>query len=320
MPNELNLPDIDATIDLLIRGGVRYIWFMGGDPFMKKGFELVIKKCIAANIRVGISTNGVHFSDSSIALISDNAELFDFVQVSLHAPDRENYFRIHGADNFDRVVGNIGRLNQARISYNVSSVIGRYNMQLAAEMYSLLEQLSVRRVSLSQVCQLGRAQLNNHVHIRFADYLAVLEHFNSLNAYKTMDIGTEYRPIVCDAIAEVFPNITFSPTNCSMYSVCHIEADGMAMLCPFIRDDINLRDEFVKYSVMIRNKSCLEDIWNSDSFCDFREFAHQSNVRKSYCQTCAYLQHGRCVPCPLNTTTCQEQTAAIEAYRSRANV
>jgi len=314
MRNELKLRDLASFIDLLISDGVGAIWFLGGDPMVKKGFAHLVEKCFAHRVRVGLSTNGVFMSDEVVAAVERNAELLDFFQISLHAATRQHYARVHGRDNLGRVVQNIKALSERQIKFNISCVIGKHNLDEIVPIHRMLQGHGVKEVSLSRVCIIGRGQLNDNLGISFYDYLSTLAEWNTLNENKEMVVSTAFRPLVRSSLAEYFPNLEFRQTNCSLHSVFHVEADGMAMLCPFIRDDVNFVKEFDAFSVSLHNKARLDELWNSEPFVMFREYAHKRNRTKVFCAKCKYFENGQCVPCPLRDVVCNQQLEQIDRF------
>lgn len=83
----------------------------GGEPFMCSGLGSVIELVAEKNMHSLFITNGSLLNDKMINLLAQFASV---VRVSLNGGNAKDYFRVHRADHFDRVVNKMQKLASRR--------------------------------------------------------------------------------------------------------------------------------------------------------------------------------------------------------------
>ena len=102
--------------------GTKSITFTGGgEPLMNPNYNLMAKIAKNLGFQIGLVTNGVLLDKV------ENLEDYLFIRVSLDAHNAEDYKKVKGKDEFDKVLENIRKgLDKNRI-IGISYVVGPYN-------------------------------------------------------------------------------------------------------------------------------------------------------------------------------------------------
>lgn len=91
--------------DFAKNGGKAVTFTGGGEPLMNPYFADMAKHCIDRGVKIGLVTNG-----TMLHRLQGLWHMFEFIRVSINAPNREIYKQIHGADNFDVVINNVKKV------------------------------------------------------------------------------------------------------------------------------------------------------------------------------------------------------------------
>jgi len=79
----------------------------GGEPLINKNTPCIIDIFGQRGIKVSIESNGALFDDYSIEKVGKYCQ---YARISLDAATRETYKKVHGKDDFNKVIDNIKRL------------------------------------------------------------------------------------------------------------------------------------------------------------------------------------------------------------------
>lgn len=100
--------------------GVNKIRLTGGEPFVKKNIEKIIRELTDLPIQLGITTNGI-LLDKYIDLLKE-CHVKD-INISLDTLNREKFNKITRRDYFDRVMSNIQLCIQEGFNVKVNAVL-----------------------------------------------------------------------------------------------------------------------------------------------------------------------------------------------------
>jgi len=141
---ELSLKEIETVMDKLVKLGVLWIVFSGGEPFMREDFLLILEKAQKKGFLVGISTNGSLITDRVIEKFKKYSPFIIDIPIYGATPDTHDKFtQIPGS--WENVVENIHKLKQLG-NYPVvllKSIINIYNKNEIEGMKRLAEKLNV---------------------------------------------------------------------------------------------------------------------------------------------------------------------------------
>ncbi|MCD6079824.1 MAG: radical SAM protein [Candidatus Omnitrophica bacterium] len=141
---ELSLKEIETVMDKLVKLGVLWIVFSGGEPFMREDFLLILEKAQKKGFLVGISTNGSLITDRVIEKFKKYFPLIIDIPIYGATPETHDKFtQIPGS--WEKVVENILKLKQLG-NYPVvllKSIINIYNNNEIEKMKILAKKLNV---------------------------------------------------------------------------------------------------------------------------------------------------------------------------------
>jgi len=133
--------DLDLYISAigdLHKMGTRSITFTGGgEPLMNPNYNLMSKMAKSLGFQVGLVTNGVLLNKV------ENIEDYLFIRISLDSHNREDYKKVKGADQFDRVLQNITDALKRNKIIGLSYVVGPDNNKDLQKVEDLANELGV---------------------------------------------------------------------------------------------------------------------------------------------------------------------------------
>jgi MoaA/NifB/PqqE/SkfB family radical SAM enzyme len=84
----------------------------GGEPLTNKYTLDFIEECTKRGIKTSLETNGALFDDKSIKIVGGNCQ---YCRISLDAATPETYKKVHGKDDFRKVLSNIRKLGKTKL-------------------------------------------------------------------------------------------------------------------------------------------------------------------------------------------------------------
>ena len=126
-------------------GGKAITFTGGGEPLMNPNFLKMAIYAREHGIKIGLVTNG-----SLLGRLQGFENFFRFIRISLNAPNKELYYKLHQADHFDDIVKNIKRILalNVRPHLGISVVLCDENREHAEETVELGKQLGVDYVQI----------------------------------------------------------------------------------------------------------------------------------------------------------------------------
>jgi len=138
--------DLDLYIEAvgsLHKMGTSSITFTGGgEPLMNPNYNIMAKIAKSLGFQIGLVTNGILLNKI------DNIEDYLFIRVSLDAHNREDYKKVKGADQFDRVTQNITKALNRNKMIGISYVVGPHNNKDLHKAEALANELGVSYIQI----------------------------------------------------------------------------------------------------------------------------------------------------------------------------
>ncbi len=153
---ELTTEEVFGILEQLAAARVFYIYFLGGEPLLRRDFFEVLSKCQELGITTMFSTNG-WFVTSKTATEAKNRGV-QIARVSLDGATPEVHDSIRGKKgSFDRALRAITLLKEAGIpSVGVSPTLMKDNYFQITELADLAIQYGADEVQVVQLCATGR--------------------------------------------------------------------------------------------------------------------------------------------------------------------
>lgn len=247
-PNEINTEEAKWVIRQLAEMKIFYIYFLGGEPLMRKDIFEMADYARNNGIELMMSTNGWFMTPQ----IASRLEKIGFmhVRVSLDGATAKTHDSIRGIKgSFDRAIRAIKILRETNISrIGISPTVLSDNVEEMAALIELAIELKVNEMQLVQLCARGRgskarpASIPQLLRLRevFEDYREKLA--GKINLSATEGISTE------NSLAGN-PNSSLPDFwGCSAGRTClSIEAEGTIQPCILYSSSAgNIREKFLK--------------------------------------------------------------------------
>ncbi len=162
--NELTTEECLSVVKQLSELGCKRVNLIGGEVFMRKDWEEIVRALRDAGLRVTIITNGFLFGDALVDTLKTLQ--VESVAVSIDGPkDVHDKYRQEGS--FQRADQAIRVLTEAGIPVSVISTLNAENVKRLPEMYRYLEPLPIFAWQLQACSPMGNAA-NGGVPWRFS--------------------------------------------------------------------------------------------------------------------------------------------------------
>ena len=149
--------------------GCRRVSLIGGEVFMRRDWEAIVKALTSRGIKTCIITNGWLFSRENIRALKNTG--IESVAVSLDSP-RQVHDRYRQKGSFARAVKAIRELSENQIPVTVISTLNHENTKMLPKFYDFLKRLPIRAWQLQACSPMGNAAISGVDH-RF-DFVGVL--------------------------------------------------------------------------------------------------------------------------------------------------
>ena len=274
--NELSTLECLGVASQLKELGCRRVSLIGGEVFMRRDWETVVRALTGSGIKVCIITNGYTMTDGIIATLKDSG--IESVAVSVDGPEEvHDAFRQKGS--YKRAFEAIRVLSQNGIPVSVISALRSDNYRLLPEFYETLKEYPIFAWQIQACSPMGNARKNG-VSVAFdADYVMDFIAENLPTAPFSMGIADnigyfrENEPILRGR-----PGACFSGCGAGIDSI-GIDSVGNVRGCESMYDD-----RFIEGNLRERS---LSDIWNDEN-----AFAYNRRFDVS-------LLNGRCAGCAM---------------------
>lgn len=119
---EMTTSQLKILIDELYQLRVKSVTVSGGEPTCRSDLEEILSYARSKQIRLGVISNGVEFTEQVAKAIVTNCE---WVRISLDASNKDDYGRIRGdASHFESVMKSLNLLREAREESHADCRIG----------------------------------------------------------------------------------------------------------------------------------------------------------------------------------------------------
>jgi radical SAM protein with 4Fe4S-binding SPASM domain len=279
LPDELSTDEALNLCDNLKKVGCKRIILMGGEPFLRKDWELIARRIKDLGIELAFITNGYRYSEELFKKLEKLSPVF--IGISIDGGSPETHDKIRGVKgSFKRALNFIDKSLELNTLVIVITSIHKIN----------IKELPLLRDILYDKNVLWEIQITD-VAGRFPKkYLLNEDEFYSVGKFiyetqKNHPRGNKFINGAHDIgyFSKFFPNLTGLPKweGCQAgISLIAIESNGGIKGCSA------LTNKFVEDNV--RNRSIVE-IWN-----DLNIFSYNRNFQKEdlkgYCKNCKHGQ------------------------------
>jgi radical SAM protein with 4Fe4S-binding SPASM domain len=158
LSDELTLDEVKAVITDLAAMKVFFIYFLGGEPFMRPDFLNIVEHSLGVGMRVMVNTNGWFVSEDVAKRLADLG--VQHVRVSMDGATPDTHDSIRGVEGaFTRAVLAVKNLKSAGIrTVGVTPTMMNENFHEAQGIVNLAVELGADEIQLGQLCHVGRGE------------------------------------------------------------------------------------------------------------------------------------------------------------------
>lgn len=295
--DELTFEEIKKIINQLKQMKVFYVYFLGGEPFLKENFIEITKYCHKAGLQVIVNTNGWFLDENLVKKIKE-ADI-RHVRVSIDGATSTTHDLIRGTQgSFEKAVQAIQLLQEYKIPIvSITPTLMQENFLEVSPIIDLALKYNVSEIQFVQLCSTGRGTQANPLSI------VQLNQLNLLLTQKKKEHAKQFHINATPGLLEenCWPCWNANPENHIAMLGCqagrsslNIGADGLVMPCLLDRRVVgNLRKQSLKQIwntaprlIQLRtiNKACAgcqyQDICSQE--CPLSINATTDQLRKSY--------------------------------------
>jgi MoaA/NifB/PqqE/SkfB family radical SAM enzyme len=270
MPREKVKDFLRQGLDL---GAKQAAFSLLDEPFCSNDFENCVKDAKLMGYEyIYAVTNGSLANKNRLRECFENG--LDSIKFSINAGNRETYKKIHGRDDFDKVIQNVKDANVLRkeinreiglfVSFAENIVNSKYGR--AKDLYTILNGV-VDKIFVMPTFNQGGAMFDE------VEQKTVSRTDKIWHRAKSYGIKPDFSQEICN-----FP-----------FRRAHITAEGFLTACC-----VDGKNELL---VADLNKTSLKDAWNSEDFQKFRSFLLNKNVPENCkCYNCINNTNNKVFP------------------------
>ncbi|MCK9556333.1 MAG: radical SAM protein [Candidatus Paceibacterota bacterium] len=258
--------------------GVVNFTLTGGEPFRYLRWPEIIEAC-GQESRVIISTNGKHFSQKNLNIISELSQVKEF-RTSLDGLATNDIIR--EGSSYLSSIKNIKNLKSflPGCKIMIQTVVYEQNVSELLPLYKELKETGIYCWRLSQLWKTIRTQKNSHI-VNFSDYDRLFNVYVDVIKNHQLD-AKPFLLRIDNVYYSWIEKEDYAPMNLSGHSceynfanIC-INANGDLIFCPALN---------IKYG-SVKNKSIKDAIKDSDWLTDFKKIT----VNSLGCGNCRYIK------------------------------
>jgi len=258
--------------------GVTSFILTGGEPFLYEHWPLIVEAC-GCEARVVISTNGRHFSEKNLQLLSAFPQVQEF-RTSLDGLSTNDIIR--DGSSYAETLETIARIRRELPDRKImiQTVIYQQNLNELPQLYERLKNLGIYRWRLSQLWKTVRTEKNRGI-IDFSDYDAMFSLYAMLITRYQKD-GKPFMFSIDNVYYSWIDKEAYSPMSLTGHPCAYnfdflcINANGDLIFCPAL----NLPYASVK----------VQDIRAATSSSDWLRNFKDLTVAALGCGDCRYIK------------------------------
>ncbi len=215
----------------------------GGEPLLHPNFIELIEYPNLKKVKVGLITNGINIKKSTIGSLVSNLL---FIRFALDAADRKTYQRIHGKDNYYKLLDNIRNLVEEKKRRNLDITIG---------LKFLISKINYKEIIKASIL----AKKLNVDYIRFKCIRNSAYELSDLEI-KNVENLIEDAKLISDNSFKILNSIRLIPIESKCYlTPIHpcIDASGKVYLCPYFQHRMG------SHRIGDLYKNSFREIWSS---------------------------------------------------------
>jgi radical SAM protein with 4Fe4S-binding SPASM domain len=137
--------------------GLLRLTVTGGEPFFRKGWDLILERLCRARFGTIILTNATSISEAQIKMMSEAPVTLGVSLDGFDAASHDNFRKDQGG--FDQTIKNLKKLRDAGIRFTINSVLHRDTVDHYEKIVDLSVDVGASRLVLAPIGRQGRGKL-----------------------------------------------------------------------------------------------------------------------------------------------------------------
>lgn len=155
---ETQLDKILHVIDYLASQGTRHIYFLGGEPLLRKDFDVILERTTNHGLSTIVGTNATLLNLEKAQNLKKLG--LGSLQISLDGADLKTHESLRGKGTFAKTIQGIKNAKQANLLVTLAFVANSANFQQVAELIDLAAHLKVDVLRVMPLIPIGTAATN----------------------------------------------------------------------------------------------------------------------------------------------------------------
>ncbi len=258
--------------------GVKRFTLTGGEPFLNPDWMKIVELC-GAESQVLISTNGEHFSDKNLEILSGLSQVVEF-RTSLDGLATNDIIR--DGSSFQKTLVSLERLKRylPKAKIMIQTTIYQNNLEEIEPLYEILKNIPVDWWRLAQLWKTVRTEKNRHI-LDFSNYQAMFDVYTKIirrhqcdNQPFRLSIDSVYDSFIIKEEYTKF-NLETHPCLYNFDFLC-VNANGDLIFCPALN---------LPYA-SVKKMGIMEAVSASSWLKDFKTIT----IGSLLCGNCRYLK------------------------------
>lgn len=162
LDQELDAAAWAELIDHLAESGVFNFTCTGGEPFLSKTTQVVVRKLIERKRRFNINTNATIVSRDLLSVIADAGHYFGGFTISLDGSSPKAHDALRGNGAFEKMLIGLDAIKSKGFPFRFFCVVNQYNKNEVPEIVDTAKRLGAYRIDLNAFGAVGRGCSNIH--------------------------------------------------------------------------------------------------------------------------------------------------------------
>ncbi|SIM58905.1 radical SAM/SPASM domain-containing protein [Cuniculiplasma divulgatum] len=270
---------------------IKEIGLTGGEFFLAKDWQDILKKLGDLDFDISINSNGTLFSDRIIKVVEKYADKISNISVSLDGYNEEFHDRTRGKGTFAKTIYNLRSLKNENINFDINWNLTSDNYKHLTKMIDLCKDIGAKGLTISTLEPIGAGKLlDRNLFITSSQLETFTQMFYNIyrSHEKNFNLSLNYPfsflvdPNVLVPLIREQRKTWENRHNCGIFSNrIFIDPAGNILPCNFIQEPT---DNLLNTD--------LECIWGSKTAIEWRKIVQNRNK----CEGCTYSDI--CVGCP----------------------
>jgi radical SAM protein with 4Fe4S-binding SPASM domain len=158
----LTFEQIENTIPSMIKAGVKFVIFSGGEPLIRKDIFDIAQSMKEAGIITYLSTNGMYIGDKNAKKIVDT---FNYIGISIDGTKEQHDFFRGQKGSYDKAIEGIKHIQKAGGNAGIRFTLTKETQKSFYFMFDLVENLGCNKLYISHLVYSGRGLDNLKIDI-----------------------------------------------------------------------------------------------------------------------------------------------------------